>query len=47
MKPEFIRTSLKRMWLEDMHQFVQKKLSGESKEVLAELIDFEADFKTI
>ena len=47
MKPEFIRTSLKRMWLEDMHQFVRTKFSGESLEVMLDLINFEADFKTL
>jgi len=47
MKPEFIRTSLKRMWLEDMDVFVANKLSGESQPVLKELINFEADFKTL
>lgn len=47
MKPEFIRTSLKRMWLEDMHDFVRERLSGEGREVLEALVHFEADFKTI
>jgi V-type H+-transporting ATPase subunit d len=47
MKPEFIRTSLKRMWLEDMYQFVRTKFSGESLEVMLDLINFEADFKTL
>jgi len=47
MKPEFIRTSLKRMWLEDMHAFVREKFGGESQEVMLDLINFEADFKTL
>ena len=47
MKPEFIRTSLKRMWLEDMHQFVRTKFSGESLEVMLDLINFEAEVKQI
>ena len=47
MKPEFIRTSLKRMWIEDMHQFINEKFSGESLEVLLDLVNFEADFKTL
>jgi V-type H+-transporting ATPase subunit d len=47
MKPEFIRTSLKRMWLEDMFTFVKTRFSGETKDVLEDLINFEADFKTI
>jgi len=47
MKPEFIRTSLKRMWLEDMNEFVNKNMGGESLEVMQDLINFEADMKTI
>jgi V-type H+-transporting ATPase subunit d len=47
MKPEFIRTSLKRMWIEDMYQFINEKFSGESLEVLLDLVNFEADFKTL
>jgi V-type H+-transporting ATPase subunit d len=47
MKPEFIRTSLKRMWLEAMDKFVQTRLTAESQEVLKALMDFEADFKTL
>ena len=47
MKPEFIRTSLKRMWIEDMYQFINEKFSGESLEVQLDLVNFEADFKTL
>ena len=47
MKPEFIRTSLKRMWLEDMNEFISLNMSGESYEVMTELLNFEADMKTI
>jgi V-type H+-transporting ATPase subunit d len=47
MKPEFIRTSLKRMWLEDLNQFVSKNLSGESQQLMHDLVNFEADMKTI
>ena len=47
MKPEFIRTSLKRMWLEDMNDFINKNMSGESNEVMTDLLNFEADMKTI
>tara|TARA_B110000503_G_C7160764_1_gene419542 strand:+ start:1267 stop:1410 length:144 start_codon:yes stop_codon:yes gene_type:complete len=47
MKPEFIRTSLKRMWLEDMNEFCLKNFSGESLEIMTDLINFEADMKTI
>ncbi len=47
MKPEFIRTSLKRMWLEDMNDFVNHNLSGDSKQLMLDLVNFEADMKTI
>ena len=47
MKPEFIRTSLKRMWLEDMNDFINKNMSGESNELMTDLLNFEADMKTI
>lgn len=47
MKPEFIRTSLKKMWLEDFQNYCQKNLSGESRRMMLELVDFEADMKTL
>ena len=47
MRPEFIRTSLKKMWIEDFALFCENNLSGESKEWMRDLINFEADFKTI
>jgi V-type H+-transporting ATPase subunit d len=47
MKPEFIRTSLKRMWLEDMDQFVTQNLTGDSHQLMLDLVNFEADMKTI
>ncbi len=47
MKPEFIRTSLKKMWLEDMHYFVKSKFSGESLEIMLDIVNFEADFKAL
>lgn len=47
MKPEFIRTSLKKMWLEDFYQFVKARLNSISVEMLVDLLNFEADFKTI
>lgn len=47
MKPEFIRTSLKKMWLEDFQHFCEKNLSGESQRMMLELVDFEADMKTL
>lgn len=34
MKPEFIRTSLKKMWLEDFYQFVLAKSNSTSIEML-------------
>ncbi|CAD8057005.1 unnamed protein product [Paramecium primaurelia] len=47
MKPEYIRTSLKKMWLEDFYLFCEQELMPTSQEVLLELLKFEADFKTI
>ncbi len=47
MRPEFIRTSLKKMWLEDFADFCSENLVGDSKEWMRDLINFEADFKTI
>ena len=47
MKPEFIRTSLKRMWLEDFAKYCEYNLVGESKAMMMDLLNFEADFKTI
>ena len=47
MKPEFIRTSLKKMWLEDFSEFCKTNLSATSQEMMVDLLNFEADFKTI
>ena len=47
MKPEFIRTSLKKMWLEDFTEFCKANLSVTSQEMMIDLLNFEADFKTI
>lgn len=47
MKPEFIRTSLKKMWLEDFYDFCDTKLYGTSREMMIDLLKFEADAKTI
>lgn len=47
MKPETIRTSLKRMWLEDFARFCNENLIGESNSMMRELLAFEADFKTM
>ena len=47
MKPEFIRTSLKKIWLEDFYEFCMTNLTDASQEIMSELLRFEADFKTI
>ena len=47
MKSEFIRTSLKKLWLEDFFYYVKERLSGVSREIMMDLLNFEADFKTI
>ena len=47
MKPEFIRISLKKMWLEDFYDFCMNNLNHSSKEMMKNLLNFEADFKTI
>lgn len=47
MKPEFIRTSLKKMWLEDFNEFCQNNLNPTSMDLMEDLLKFEADFKTI
>lgn len=56
MKPEYIRTSLKRMWLEDFYEFCEEeviyiqyiwKLNSTSQDLMIDLLKFEADFKTI
>jgi len=47
IKPEYIRTSLKKMWLEDFYNFCNKKLNDISKEYMLDILKFEADFKTI
>lgn len=47
MKPEFIRTSLKKMWLEDFHDFCHNNINSTSLELMDDLLKFEADFKTI
>lgn len=47
MKPEFIRTSLKKMWLEDFYDFCETKLGDTSKELMLDLLKFEADLKTV
>lgn len=47
MKPEYIRTSLKKMWLEDFYRYSEENLPPTSKEGLVSLLKFEADFRTI
>ena len=47
LKPEDIRSSLKKMWLEDFYDFCNKNLNETSQEMMDSLIKFEADFKTI
>jgi V-type H+-transporting ATPase subunit d len=47
LKPEYIRTSLKKLWLEDFSDFCQRNLNPTSADMMDELIKFEADFKTI
>lgn len=47
LKPETIRTSLKRMWLEDFFNFCETNLSDVSKDFMLDILRFEADFKSI
>lgn len=47
MKPEHIRNSLKKMWLQNFYEFCQTKLNDVSREMLEDLLKFEADWKTI
>lgn len=47
IQPDIIRTSLKKMWLEDFYDFCESKLDGTSSEVMLDLLKFEADCKTI
>lgn len=47
MKPEYIRTSLKRMWLEEFFNFSDQSINSTSKDIVIDLLRFEADFKTI
>lgn len=47
MKPEYIRTSLKKLWLEDFYEFCERELNPTSWAMMQDLLKFEADFKTI
>lgn len=44
--PEILRISLRKMWLEDLHEMC-KSLNSTSQEVLLDLVKFEADCMTI
>jgi V-type H+-transporting ATPase subunit d len=44
--PEILRISLRKMWLEDLHEMC-KGLNSTSQEVLLDLVKFEADCMTI
>jgi len=46
-KTEKIRTSLKKMWLENFYDFVENNLYGESQAMMIDILKFDADFKTI
>lgn len=46
MKPEDIRTSLKKMWLEDFYDFCTG-LKSTTSDMMRDLLRFEADFKWI
>lgn len=47
MKSEYIRTSLKKMWLETFHDFCSNELNATTTEMMTDLLNFEADFRTI
>mmetsp|Transcript_48385 Transcript_48385/g.67234 ORF Transcript_48385/g.67234 Transcript_48385/m.67234 type:complete len:387 (+) Transcript_48385:42-1202(+) len=47
IKPETIRTTMKKLWLEDFFTFCEKKLSDVSNDFMLDLLNFEADYKTI
>jgi len=47
LKPEYIRTTLKKLWLEDFSKFCEVNLNPTSNSMMADLVKFEADFKTI
>ena len=44
MKPEYIRTSLKKLWLEDFYDYCSKNLNSTSWAMMQDLLKFEADF---
>jgi V-type H+-transporting ATPase subunit d len=47
IKPEYIRTSLKKMWLQDFYAYCEKELSDVSKEYMLDILNFESDCMTI
>lgn len=47
IKPEQIRSSLKKLWLEDFYEFCTTQLNPTSVVMLDDLIKFEADIKSI
>lgn len=47
IKPEYIRTSLKKMWLEDFYNFCTKNLNEISQEYMLDILKFESDYMTI
>jgi len=47
VKPEEIRTSLKKIWLEEFYTFCEENLTGTSNDFVLDFLKFEADFKTI
>jgi V-type H+-transporting ATPase subunit d len=40
LKPEYIRTTLKKLWLEDFHAFCQQYLNATSDDMMNDLIKF-------
>jgi V-type H+-transporting ATPase subunit d len=47
MKPEYIRTSLKKLWLEDFYEWCKTHLNPTSRDIMEDLLKFEADVKAI
>ena len=40
LKPEYIRTSLKKLWLEDFYEFSLTKLNPTSRAMMCDLLKF-------
>lgn len=47
MKMVNIKTSLKKIWLEDFYAFCEDNLESNSSEMMLDLLKFEADTKAI